>query len=399
VIAEIAGQATVLSKGYHTANNGIIITGGYVPQEMQIEEAVQSLKEIISEFDFVSLGDRSRALASFITPALKAGGWLKGHIPIDIAEANASQSGKTYRQKLVFALYRESCATIAKKDGGVGGVDESISQAMIDGRPFIQLDNFRGKLDSQFLEMVLTAGGSIPARVPHKGEIHVFAPHFIFFLTSNGAESTRDLVNRASIVRIRKKIGTIFKMYPEGDLLRHLTARQSYYLGAVFEVIREWVRQGRPSTAETRHDFREWCGALDWIVQNILSEAPLMEGHEAAQQRVSKPELTFLRAIALAIEEENRLGVELSASHLGELCEDHAIEIPGLKADDEDSRRKRIGVLCAKAFGESQTLEIDSYKIDRIEREQKNDCGNWKLAKFYQVSLNTAPFTQAPLAT
>ena len=384
VLADVAGVPCVLSKGYHSVNGGIIITGGDPPIELQINEAIQALKEIVSEFDFLSPSDRSRALASLLTPALMAGGWIKGHAPIDVAEANASQSGKTYRQKNVFALYNESPSTIAKKNGGVGGVDESLSQAMINGRPFIQLDNVRGKLDSQFFEMVITAGGSVPCRVPHRGEIQVYAPHFCFFMSSNGVESTRDLANRSSIIRIRKREGYSFRKYAEGDLLRHVIAQQSYYMGAVFSIIKEWVAKGRQATSEMRHDFREWVGGLDWIVQKILGEAPLMDGHEAAQLRVSRPELTFLRTVALAVEEEGRLGMEFSASNLGELCEDHDVDIPGLKTDDEDSRKKRIGVLCGKAFEDKQIIEIDRYRIERTEREQKNGSGNWKPTKMYR---------------
>ena len=31
------------------------------------------------------------------------------------------------------------------------------------------------------------------------------------------------------------------------------------------------------------HDFRGWCATLDWIVQNLLGAAPLMDGHREAQ--------------------------------------------------------------------------------------------------------------------
>jgi hypothetical protein len=90
-------------------------------------------------------GDRSRAIASFITPALKTGGLIQGKVPADVAEADQSQSGKTYRQKLVAAVYNESVSIVSQKIGGVGSVDESLSARLVEGRPFIQFDNFRGR--------------------------------------------------------------------------------------------------------------------------------------------------------------------------------------------------------------------------------------------------------------
>jgi len=86
------------------------------------------------------------------TPALKLGGLIRGFVPADVAEADQSQSGKTFRQNLTGVVYNERSRVVARRVGGVGSVDESFSQALIAGRPFIQLDNFRGALDSQFIE-------------------------------------------------------------------------------------------------------------------------------------------------------------------------------------------------------------------------------------------------------
>ena len=215
---------------------------------------------------------------------------------MDIGEADASQSGKTYRQKVVAAVYRESPNVVVQRMGGVGGFDESIAQKLIDGRPFVLLDNFRGKLDSPYLEAVLTAPSSMPARVPHRGEVQVDPRSFVFQITSNGAETTRDLANRASIVRIKKRPEDYpFKVYSDGDLYAHVVANQPWYLGSIFAVIEEWAAKGRPRTNETRHDFREWVRVLDWIVRNIFNAAPLMDGHDEARQRVSDPRRVWLR--------------------------------------------------------------------------------------------------------
>jgi hypothetical protein len=68
---------------------------------------------------------------------------------------------------------------------------------------------------------------------------------------------------------------------------------QPILMGSVFAVVQERHRQGKPKTTETRHDFREWCQTLDWIVQNIFHEAALMDGHEAAKERAANPISAF----------------------------------------------------------------------------------------------------------
>jgi hypothetical protein len=398
VLAEVDSQSHVLAKGYHSVNGGLLVTAGKTPPNMETDQAIEALNLLVADFDFATPGDRSRALASFITPALRLGGWLSGHIPIDIAEADQSQSGKTYRQKVVFALYGEEPYRIALRDGGVGGLDESVAQALIAGRPFIQVDNVRGRIESQFIEMMTTAGGCIGARVPHRSEVQVDSRHFLLMMTSNGVETTRDLANRASIIRIRKRPGVTFREFPEGDLLAHVRANQVLFLGAVFAVIRAWITAGKPRTGEKRHDFREWAQILDWIVQHVLAEAPLIDGHTAAQERVSNPALTWLRRVALAVDADHRMDDEIMAGNIGELCEDHSIEIPGLRdTADEVGRNKRVGILMKKAFGDVEEIEIDRYRVKRAEKEQYYEADKqYKKLKAYVFSLQLPEQPELP---
>ena len=370
VIVGVDDSIEVLSQGYHSHNGGLLVTGGETPLDVPLSKAVEDLLWLVAEFDFQTPGDQARALAAFVTPALKMGGFLRDAIPLDVAEADSSQSGKTYRQKLVRAIYREIAYPIGCKNGGVGSLDESLSAALLSGRPFVAIDNLRGKLDSQFLEMVVTWGGSVAARVPHRGEVMVDASRVTFQLTSNGVETTRDLANRSSIVRIRKRHGYKFRLHPEGDLLAHVEARQSHYLGCVFAIAREWVRQGRRMSDDTRHDFREWAGTLDWICQYIFQTCPLLDGHQRAQERTSNPSLTWLRRVALAVAAADKLGEEFSASNIYGLCEEEGIEIPTLRHADEDKGRKVVGSIMAKCFREAEEIEVDHLRVKRCEREE-----------------------------
>ena len=321
VIYEHDGILSVAGGGYDPQTKRLV-TGGGNPPDVPIETAVESLLTLLDEFRFQSDGDKARAIASFLTPALKLGGFIVGRVPADVAEADQSQSGKTYRQRINAAIYNERPSMVTNRQGGVGSVDESFAQQLIAGRPFIQFDNFRGRLDSQNLEAFLTAEGTFPCRIPHKGEILIQPENFFIFLTSNGVDTTRDFANRSSIIRIRKQpAGFKFRPYEEGDLLAHVRANQAQYLGSVFSVIRKWHELSKPKTEETRHDFREWVQILDWVVQNLFKLPPIMDGHEQAQQRVSNPDLVFLRAVALAVEKMGELGVPMTASDIRSICE------------------------------------------------------------------------------
>ena len=369
VLAKAGGEIRLLGPGWHPINGGTFVTGGETPPHVSPNEAVKTLSDILDDFDFSTPGDRARAIASLIAPALRFGSWLKNPLPVDIGEADASQSGKTYRQKCVAAIYREVPNVVVQREGGVGGLDESLSQKLIDGRPFILLDNLRSRLNSTYLEAILTAPGTMPARVPHRGEVQVDARSFFFQITSNGVETTRDLANRASIVRNRRRpAGYAFKAYAEGDLHAHIVANQPYYLGCVFAVIEEWVANDQALTKETRHDFREWAQVLDWIVQNIFHAAPLMDGHEDARQRVSDPRRNWLRALCIALRDTNRTG-EFSATQIAEFALENDIPPPGVCPDaDELTTARKIGSAMAAIFGEADRIEVDGFCICRARR-------------------------------
>jgi hypothetical protein len=200
---------------------------------------------------------------------------------------------------------------------------------------------------------------------------------FILQMSSNGLEATQDLANRGSLCRIRKRSGFQYR-----DTLGELQRRQPYFLGCVFAVVAEWIASGRPRTSDTRHDFREWSQTLDWIVQNILGCAPLMEGHQAAQERTSNPALSWLRAVALAVAADNRLGVALIASEIVELCELHALEIPGRPAE-EDQAKRQVGSLCKQLFRDGDAVNVDGFTISRSPKEYRKPSGDLDTTKAY----------------
>ena len=292
------------------------------------------------------------------------------------------------------------CNVVNKQEGtGVGSLDEKFSAALVEGRPFIQFDNVRGKFSFQALESFMTAKGTVPgAASVLKRVIHVDPSKFMIMISSNGYQTTPDLSNRSSIIRIFKRAGHLFKQWmfggvPKGYMLEFVQDNQPYLLSCVFSIIRVWHGKGKPRTNDARHDFREWAQVCDWIVQNIFGEAPLMDGHAEAQQRVSSPDHTFLRSVAVAVAARNRLEQELKARDIFEICEESQILIPGLtpeKRHDEDASNKVIGKIMARLFGEGDLVTVDAFEV-RIVRTTRDTSGTYSYpTKVYTFSRQQA---------
>ncbi|MCA9253326.1 MAG: hypothetical protein KDA54_19525 [Phycisphaerales bacterium] len=369
VLIERNGQLIQIS-GYDRAS-GIWAAGQPAP-ELPLDESVKLLSGLLVDYRFASAPDRARALAAFITPGLIMGGLLGGRAPVDLGEADDSQSGKGYRNKLTAAIFNHAVRAVTQKRGGVGSLEESFATALIRGRNFISLDNMRGTIDSPALESFLTED-SYQARVPHQAAVEIDPRRIIIQLTSNKAEITNDLANRSSCVRILKQQeGYQFREYPEGDVLDHVRANQPRYLGAVFAVIRAWHDSGKRKTNESRHDFRPWARTLDWIVQNLLGAGPLLDGHRDTQLRMSTPGLNWLRDVALAVRKADSFDRWLRAHQILDIIADTTIEVPGVAEHDDladDNIRKKalqaIGHRLGTCFGSHNLRVIDGIEVER----------------------------------
>ncbi len=364
VYAPILATEGLLGQGYHDHAGGTYVLSKKTAEMPSFPDAVATISGLLTDFDFPDEGDRSRALASIISPALKFGGWIDDDFPLDLAEADASQSGKTYRQRLVCAIYGEEPASITPAKGGVGSVDEAIATVLMRGRPFINLGNFRGRLDSTIMEEALRGSGKVHCRALHRAA-EVDCSPFLWQLSTNGAELTRDLANRSVITRVRKRPDNHkFQTYPEGDLVSHVKANQPRYLAAVHAIIREWHVQGCPTTNESRHDFRGWCRALDWFVQVLFNAAPLLQGHREEQLRTANPALQWLRSVIILIVKAGHVGKGLGAGDIAELCEENDTPPPGSTGKPTDMR---VGSVLARLFRENDgdVITVDGHRFNR----------------------------------
>lgn len=397
VLIERGGKLEVIT-GYDRASG--IWAGGEKPDEMSLDDAKQLLDVLVEEFHFASDGDRSRALAAFITPALVFGGLLGGRAPIDIGEADQSQSGKGYRHKLTAAVYRNQPRTITQRERGVGSLQESFDAALVSGACFISFDNLRGKIESAGIESFMTESVYF-ARIPYAAPMEIDPTRTIVKLTTNKGEFTRDTTNRGSIVRIRKRGDDYQFRKFEGslDLHEYVQVNQAKFLGAVFTVVKEWHKQGKPRLDSAAHDFRRWATTLGWIVENLLGAAPLVEGHRAIQERMSSPAGNWLRDLALAVRSAGKLGERLRVYQLLDIVVEAGIETPGISDDlnleDEDQFGKAV-----RAIGKqmARVVKGDSVEMDdiKVTRHEGQDAQFRPVKEYEFVNLGTPQCEATP---
>jgi hypothetical protein len=384
IITEVDGKLKVLEKGYYPDLGGVYVSNAGTIPTVKLEDAVNSILGLLSEFDFVTESDRSRAVAAIIAPELRFGQLLTCDFPLDFSEADFSQSGKSLRHKMTCAIYGENAYVITKEERGVGSLAESVSSGLIGALPFLCIENVRDGLNCPLLESAIKGMGVVNCRVPYRGEVQVTTDHVCWQLSSNKAIPTPDLSNRSIITRIRKRHGHQFKSFDEGTVVSHIKAKQAYYLGSVFSVIREWFAKGKLKTDDTRHDFRECTQTLDWIVQNLFHLPPLLDGHQEEQERISDPILMWLRDVAIHVKKENRLDEKFRPSEIVDLCEACAIDIPGSRAGlSAEQVQMAVGKNLRRLFKDTNARNVTGITvIHSVTKEynaqrQENFTVNW----------------------
>ena len=156
--------------------SGIMAAGSKVPK-VPLDHARELLNQLLDDFRFAAPSDGSRAIAALITPALVIGGILGGRSPVDLGEADASQAGKGFRNKLTAAIYRNRIVTVTQKKGGVGSLEESFNSALVAAF-------FVGLFGSVFLITSMTV---LQIRVPDVLRGRVMGIHTVsFYLMSLG---------------------------------------------------------------------------------------------------------------------------------------------------------------------------------------------------------------------
>lgn len=382
--------------------SGILASGDTMP-DISLSEARRRLDLLIADFRFATPSDRSRALAALITPALVLGGLLGARTPVDLGEADESQAGKGYRNKITAAVYRQTVRTVTQRKGGVGSLEESFNAALMQGANFICLDNMRGKIDSPAIESFLTEETYL-ARIPFSPNMEIDPRYVVVMMTSNRADLTKDFANRSSCVRIVKQPTRYrYVEYPEGDLLDRVQANPEYYLAAIFAMVREWHAAGKRRSREAGHDFRRWAQTLDWIVQDLLDAAPLIAGHREVQDRMSNPALSWLRDVTLAVERAGQTDRWLRTHDLLYIiAEVTDVEVPGLldDADLEDDRDRSkvlqaMGRKLTRCFSGGTKVNIDA---ETVERREANDSAGRNIRE-YRVSRSVpyAPAMESPI--
>jgi hypothetical protein len=186
-----------INQGYHASHGGIYVIGKrHVDTTIDASTAVKELLGILEDFFFLTESDKSRCVAGMISPALRFGHLLDADFPLDLSEVDQSQTGKSFRMKLICRIYGEQPFVVVLPSDTkkrVGSLDESLSVALLSGQPFMVLENVRGQISSQLLESVIRGEGKVAVRRAYSRTTLIDTDHVYWMATSNDTGPCRSI--------------------------------------------------------------------------------------------------------------------------------------------------------------------------------------------------------------
>jgi hypothetical protein len=368
VMHEENGMLKIATSG---VVGGVLVKaeGQPMPVMMDAGEAIRYIYDAFSDFDFASPGDRARAVAWLITPAMVMAGY-RGMRPLMVSEADESQTGKSYLIDCCAAIYGERIRVITRQQGGTGSMDESIADALLGGARWVSIDNARGHMNSQTLEALITATGPVTLRRLRESGAYDPSAYAAIAMSSNNASLTKDLANRSCPVRLRKRpAGYRWRSWGQAgmSLLDHLRTDERG-VSAVMSIAGMWHAAGRPvADVDTiTGAIAGWAGAVDAAIQMAdPGAASVAEGWAAFRDRSSDPDRAWMRDLARAMVEAGMGGVEVSPSEIAGLAVARGCRPPG--ADRESMTGHQGAMLVGAAIKRSMRgmheLTLDGFRI------------------------------------
>lgn len=239
--------------------------------EMSLKEAKEIIDKIYSEFCFATEQDKINAISSLITPFLR-GLFPKFNTitPAFFYLGNREGVGKDYCAKIPsLVIDGQAQEDTPISDGGKINEDElrkKITTAIKYGRKGLHFANNKGYLNSAILEKLIT-DPMWTDRVLGKSKEIIYPNELNISLSGNiPIRYSDDLERRTIFINLFYSQEDInARRFKKSDLHEWIVKNRSLILSALFSLVKNWIKKGKPKSSVAFASFNNWselCGGV-----------------------------------------------------------------------------------------------------------------------------------------
>lgn len=394
------GRVELLPMGYDsetgilTRESEVVVRDG-----MTLEEAHALLVDLHQEFDFAGWNrerNRSRDLASHIGAMLSFyGASLLPPLASRLGalyNANSHRSGKTLLFKLCVApvLGRVRVRSLPKNDEEFR---KMLDSAALNASPYIILDDVGGNLRNNDLNAFMTSA-YWSGRVMHTQKEFEVVNRSMVFITGHSLSVESDLAGRLLQVKLHLEEADVRERKIARVIDDEYLARPSVrgdILTALWTIIREWDKAGRPRGKTRMGGFEKWCeifgGMVDFAGFGDPCERPPDDGDADSE---FEDMMALVKAAADSIDDDRR-SKELTFAQLLEMaveenCFTWIIEGRWIERKDEPryyEAKPKTNAIMGKLFADKyggRTFALDDGRRVRFGQRGKNRSRRYEIA-------------------
>jgi hypothetical protein len=215
--------------------------------------------------------------------------------------------------------------------------------AVMEAKPVLCFDNFKGHLASESLEGFLTSqewtGRILGGQATFRGDNSV-----VVFVTGNGCTVSPDMRRRSLFCELFLEVERAEDRHFNQPLeVPEIMARRTDILSALWALVKDWHEAGEPKPSRSHSSFPEWANTIAASVEHAGYRCPLETPKIAAAADIDG---TDMRELVNAIIGDSQLK-SVTFEQLVETAEENGLFerlTTGMNSDKDKAR-------CKSAFG------------------------------------------------
>jgi hypothetical protein len=304
-----SGELELLPIGYDEQAQTVTVGEIDFEESMPLDDALILLDDLQKEFAWPRTDPmRSRSIAlsaqlavfcdMMLAPAHQRPVWIYG--------ANREGAGKTLLIRLaVCPTFGPAVIGPPPDPSRSDALSKLLASAALAGSPYLIFDNW-GKghvIGNPSLEAFITSS-TYSDRVLGVSKMFTVEKQCLVFISGNGARVSPDMRRRSlvidlEVVEARSEDREIQKPMGEPEILRD----RPKILGALWAIVREWDRNGRPDGSFRHGSFAKWSQMFGGMIESIGLPNPCELTKLVADDTLRDMQKLVVEAIESSIEE------------------------------------------------------------------------------------------------
>lgn len=276
---------SVATAPFFAANGELCATNGYhhaarawlsLPDNFQLPDTTPTpenveyskrliLETILGEVSFADDASRAHAVAQIILPFVRR--LIDGQTPLHLWDAPLRGSGKSYAAESCILPFTEPTPTPEKTSEEEWR--KSLLCDLVTGSSHVFIDNIKGALNSQSLDMAITSG-FIRDRLTGTGEMVTASTRCVWVATANNATLTEDASTRSLWIRLDPNSENPEARDFHNDPKTFIRKNRAQVCAAILTLVQAWQEAGSPSySGAYRCRFPQWQNVIGGILQTV----------------------------------------------------------------------------------------------------------------------------------